>query len=386
MAEQQTIKYAPQWNNMTMDNVHSRNYSFTEQVNFIQQLLAYSLIIGTEIDIGEIIYSDLVTKLLNKSRLKYVSYPRFILCALQVLLGPDYTQDKNLVSPPPLAAKPKKGKSQIVTSTSPKSQDPEASGVLSKKSKRPKDITFMTPDDGTAKTTPRPEGSHGDNDSRGNKPPAYMKQQNPTDLDLLGTGAKYQEDQTQSSRLRNTNPLHPLLHIDSSSDKILKKYDNTLPLIERKLVKYLRKVSRMLFERITKDQWEKHKEETIHYVNLKAFIDDHYNENIAYRDHTDQLVESSMSFLEKSSTKINDLYKGLDVVTHLLKDITNSVKDDPATNKKIKESSLRLLPRSLHRLLRFSLQSEALISLLFSLLSKIFKIMLLSKKKLQLFG
>ncbi|GKB48754.1 hypothetical protein Tco_0899507 [Tanacetum coccineum] len=58
------------------------NYSSNEQVNSIQQLLAFSLITRTEVDIGEIIYSDLVTKLLNKSRLKYVSYPRFISCAL----------------------------------------------------------------------------------------------------------------------------------------------------------------------------------------------------------------------------------------------------------------------------------------------------------------
>nr|GEV78514.1 ribonuclease H-like domain-containing protein [Tanacetum cinerariifolium] len=45
---------------------------------------------------------------------------------------------RDLVSPLPLAAKPKKGKSQTVTSTSPKSQGHEASGALSKKSKRPK--------------------------------------------------------------------------------------------------------------------------------------------------------------------------------------------------------------------------------------------------------
>nr|GEW14259.1 retrovirus-related Pol polyprotein from transposon TNT 1-94 [Tanacetum cinerariifolium] len=42
-----------------------------------------------QVDIGEIIYSDLVTKLLNKSMLKYVSYPRFISGALQVLLDCD---------------------------------------------------------------------------------------------------------------------------------------------------------------------------------------------------------------------------------------------------------------------------------------------------------
>ncbi|GKB70934.1 hypothetical protein Tco_0932346, partial [Tanacetum coccineum] len=138
-------------------------------------LLAYCLITGTEVDIWEIIYSDLVTKLLNKSRLKYVSYLIFISCALQVLLGSDYTQDENFgflpgilsnsnfikdaskvtdieltthmiavnnqkdsVSPLPLATKPKKVKSQTVTLTLPKSLGPEVPGALSKKSKRPK--------------------------------------------------------------------------------------------------------------------------------------------------------------------------------------------------------------------------------------------------------
>ncbi|GJR37228.1 hypothetical protein Tco_1212912 [Tanacetum coccineum] len=178
----------------TPEAVLGGNYSSTEQVNSIQQLLAYCLITGTEVDIGEIIYSDLVTKLLNKSRLKYVSYPRFISCALQVLLGSDYTQDekfrflpgiltnsnftKNLskvtdieltahmiivnnrrdsVSPLTLSAKPKKGKSQIVTPTLPKSQGPEAFGALSKKSKKPKS---KKPPTKTKVTPPKPtEGS-----------------------------------------------------------------------------------------------------------------------------------------------------------------------------------------------------------------------------------
>nr|GEX92465.1 hypothetical protein [Tanacetum cinerariifolium] len=76
--------------------VLGKNYSSTEQVNSIQQLLAYCLITGTEVDIREIIYSDLVTKLLNKSRLKYVYILDFISCALQVLLDSDYTQDKKI--------------------------------------------------------------------------------------------------------------------------------------------------------------------------------------------------------------------------------------------------------------------------------------------------
>ncbi|GJY79443.1 hypothetical protein Tco_0485244 [Tanacetum coccineum] len=189
------------------------NYSSTEQVSSIQQLLAYRLITGTEVDIGEIIYSDLVTKLLNKSRLKYVSYPSLShdpskvtdieLTAHMIAVN----SQKDSVSPLPLAAKPKKGKSQTVTPTLTKSQGPEVSGALSKKSKRPKskrpplrpmgniqpldrDLTSTTSDEGTAKTTLRPKGSIGDKDLGGNKPPADMEPIHPTVTDLSGTGVK----------------------------------------------------------------------------------------------------------------------------------------------------------------------------------------------------
>ncbi|GJW78663.1 hypothetical protein Tco_0140345 [Tanacetum coccineum] len=139
--------------------VLGRNYSSTEQVNSIQQLLAFSLITGTEVDIEEIIYSDLVTKLLNNSRLKYVSYPRFILCALQVLLG---------------------GNKQPLD----------------------RDTTSITPIEGTSKTTPHPEGSLRDKDLGGNIPPTNMEPIYTPVADPLGTGAKYQVDETQSTRLR----------------------------------------------------------------------------------------------------------------------------------------------------------------------------------------
>ncbi|GKD39769.1 hypothetical protein Tco_1259976, partial [Tanacetum coccineum] len=177
-----------------MEMVLGGNYSSTKQVNSIQQLLAYCLITGTDVDIREIIYSDLVTNLLNKSRLKYISYPRFISCALQVLLGFDYTQDENFgflpgilsnsnftkdpskvtdieltaymiavnsqkdsVSPLPLATKPKKGKSHTMTPTLPKSQGHEILGALSKKRKRPKSKKLPTK---TKVTPPKPtEGS-----------------------------------------------------------------------------------------------------------------------------------------------------------------------------------------------------------------------------------
>ncbi|GJW78490.1 hypothetical protein Tco_0140172 [Tanacetum coccineum] len=218
-----------------------------------------------QVDIREIIYSDLVTKLLNKSRLRYVSYPRFISCALEALLGLEYTQDENFeylpgilsnsnfskdsskvtkieltthmivvnnqkdsVSPPPMSAKKKKGKSQTVTPTLPKSQGLEASKTLSKKRKQPKSKntpnetkvsspkptehfeqshsvssgTVPDPQDlerniqlaSVAKTMMFPEGPRGDKDSEGLKPPADMEPQTNPVADSSGTDAKYQAD------------------------------------------------------------------------------------------------------------------------------------------------------------------------------------------------
>nr|GEW71853.1 hypothetical protein [Tanacetum cinerariifolium] len=182
------------------------NYSFTKQVNSIQQLLAFNLITGTEVDIGKIIYSD-------------------------------------LVSPPHLVPKPKKGKSQIVTPTLPKSQGPEASEALSKKRNKPKskkrltetnvtppkptegseqshsgtrkskplpegtathpqdsggnkqpivrDTTSTNPNEGMAKTMSRPEGSLGDKNSGENIPPVDMEPIHTPVDDPLRTDAKY---------------------------------------------------------------------------------------------------------------------------------------------------------------------------------------------------
>ncbi|GJS23253.1 retrovirus-related pol polyprotein from transposon TNT 1-94 [Tanacetum coccineum] len=239
--------------------------------------------------------------------------------------------------------------------------------------------------EGTAKTTPHPKGSLGDKDSGGNIPPADMEPIHNPIADLSGTGAKYQEDQTQSSRLRyqsltknkgepsyegepDTQPMlltyvdvqaillsedeaqesdeevlaagddidedpqddkevrtpspkqdqpepsHVQESASDSSSPDLKKFDNILSLTERQLIRYLRKMS-------------------------KASVDQYYDENIAHRDQTDKLMEASMSSLNRSSTTISDLYKGLNVITQLVKEISNAVKDDPATNQKLNKAT-----------------------------------------------
>ncbi|GKA97810.1 hypothetical protein Tco_0825704 [Tanacetum coccineum] len=208
-----------------------------------------------------------------------------------------------------------------------------------------RDITSMIPDEGTAKTMPRPEGSLGDKDSRGNIPHADMEpihtpvadpsgtsktssevepdtkplqlhtftniqafllfedelEKESDEEDVLAAGDDMDEDPQDDAEVRTPSPAqtqHEPSHVQESasysSSLDLKKFDNTLLLIERKLIKYLRKM-------------------------FRASIKEYYEENIAHRDQTDQLVAASMSF-------------------KLLKDINNAVKDDPSTNKKIDEA------------------------------------------------
>ncbi|GJX18721.1 hypothetical protein Tco_0221398 [Tanacetum coccineum] len=396
--------------------VLGRNYSSTEQVNFIQQFITYSLITATKIDIGEIIYSDLVTKILNMSRLRYVLYPRFISCALEVLLGLKYTHDENfgylpgiLMSLLPLSAKKKKEKTQTVTPTLPKSQGPKASGALSKKRKQHKPIKtpsetkyeiafhtrgkrstadkgfpFTASHEGTDKTTPCPEGPLGHKDSGGNKPPTDMEPINPTVADPSGTGAKYQVDRTQSTRLRyqsltkikgepsyegepdiealqlktfadvqalllSNDEMSPPPYVDkpesfpiqdtdeSTSDYSLdhKKFDNILPLTQRHLVKYLKKVSRVLFNRLTEAQLMQHEEAVVSYADLKAAIEGYYEENIDHKEQTDKVIDAAMNSLNKNSIAMGDLLNALNGVTEALKAIQDAVKQDHVLNKKV---------------------------------------------------
>nr|GEV07790.1 hypothetical protein [Tanacetum cinerariifolium] len=279
--------------------VLGENYSSTEQVNSIQQLFSYCILTGTEVHIEEIIYSDLITSLTNKSRKRYVSYPKFVSCALSVLLGPDYTQDesfgssptilsnsnfskypskvtpialtdfmvtvnnrKHSVNPLPFTVKKKKGKSQTG-----KKYDPKHSvGNI-----QPIDMGLPSTvsDEGTAKTTLLSEGPRKDKDSDELKPPADMEPQTNPVVDPLGTDAKYQVDQTQSARLSPE----------------LKKYDNILPLTER-----------------------------------------YYKEN----------VDAAMNSFDKNSITRSDLLNALNEVFETHKAIQDAVKEDRVLNKKDK--------------------------------------------------
>ncbi|GJZ56634.1 hypothetical protein Tco_0611827 [Tanacetum coccineum] len=238
-----------------------RNYSSTEQINSIQQMIAYYIMTGIKVEIGEIIYNDLVTKLTNKN---FGSLPSILsnsnfskdpskvieieLTALMIVVN----NIESLVSPLPFSRKKKKEQSQNVSKPKPRTQGLEASRTLSQKRKKakidkttpkatktpptedvpmedykkthsvsssqtdhPQDtegniqpahvdkgLPSKVPDEGTSKPKPLSKGPHEDKDSEGFKPSVNMKPSTTPVADLSGDDAKYQANQTQLSRLR----------------------------------------------------------------------------------------------------------------------------------------------------------------------------------------
>nr|GFA13988.1 hypothetical protein [Tanacetum cinerariifolium] len=271
------------------------------------------------------------------------------------------------MSPFPLVAKPKKGKSQTVTLTLPKSQGPEVPGTLSKKSKRPKsknpptetnvtspkpmegseqahsgtrksqplpigkatypkdskgniqpldrDITSTTPNEGMAKTTPRPDGSLEDKDSGETIPPVDIEPIHTTVADPLGTGKTSSEVEPDNEPLQ----LQTFADIQAfllSQDELDKERDKEEVLAAGEDMDEDSQVAEEVGTPPPKQDrpepsHEKHKESAVSYADLKASIEQYYDENIPHRDQTDKL---------------------------LLRDINNAVKDDPTTNKKTNEA------------------------------------------------
>ncbi|GJT82389.1 hypothetical protein Tco_1056731 [Tanacetum coccineum] len=143
-----------------------------------------------------------------------------------------------------------------------------------------------------------------------------------SDDDVLEAKEDMEEDtqtdeEEHQSPPPNTDKPEPSLAQDTqesdydSSSPELKKYDNILPHTERQLVKYLRKVSQVLFNRLTEEQWEKHKEVAVSYADLRASIEGCNEENVDHKEQTDKLVQATMDHLDKHSTDRAKLLKAL---------------------------------------------------------------------------
>ncbi|GKA30629.1 hypothetical protein Tco_0716934 [Tanacetum coccineum] len=312
--------------------VLGENYSSTEQINYIEQMIAYCLITRTE----------------NPSKVIDIELTGHMIAV---------SNQKDSVYPLPISGKKKKVKSQTPTedseqshsfssSTVPDPQDLErniqlsGTGLPSTQLDEPADtrLPSMVSNEGTVKTTPLPEGPLKDKDLEGFKPPADMKPINPFVADLLRTGAEYQilnslrmkwlkrgdedvfaagEDMDEDTQATKEEHQSPPSNIDEpksshiqdtnesasySSSPELQKYDNILTLTERQLV--------------------------------KASIKGYYEENVDHMDHIDKLVQANIDCLDKNSTKRAELLTALNGFNETLKVIQEAVKEDHALNKK----------------------------------------------------
>ncbi|GJU78554.1 hypothetical protein Tco_1275624 [Tanacetum coccineum] len=322
--------------------VLSGNYSSTEQLNSIHQLLAYSLLTGTKVDKGGIIFSDLVTRLTDKSRKKHISYPRFVSYALEVLLGSDYAQDQKFGSLPnalnqskfikdpsketpivltALMIEDTEGNTQPIVkgSYSPLGEGTHKSKPLpeskptnlkdSKGNKLPADMGFPAthPYDGTSKTQPLLEGINTDpKDSKRLKPLADRISSTPLVTALSGTYAEYQVDKTQSTRFEvslftslrdvpessKSKKTYALDSESSSCSETFKPFDNYMPITERQL--------------------EKHKEVDASYADLRATIEEYAEVNADHRAQTDTTMNNTMNHIDKiNNVRVEERYSPL---------------------------------------------------------------------------
>nr|GEV05857.1 hypothetical protein [Tanacetum cinerariifolium] len=278
MAANQAIVYAPRCDDLTIESLtfHNNNVVVVYQ-NFLREFwctaiaydpnpptdnskdirpenciscglenfvhISYS---DTKVDIREIINSDLVTRLTNKS-----SDPTSFYC---------------------------KEEEREVSDC--KKSDPKNSvGNIQSIDMR---LPSMVSNKGMVKITSLPEGLHGDKDSEENKAPADIKPINPTIIDLLGTGAKYQDEMAQESDDEEVFVVGEDMDVDTHADE--EEY--------QQLVKYLRKVSKVLFKRITEEEWAQHIEAAVSYADLIASIIGYYEKNVDHKEKTNKVIEA----------------------------------------------------------------------------------------------
>ncbi|GJX34611.1 hypothetical protein Tco_0246168 [Tanacetum coccineum] len=113
-----------------------------DQLNLNQQTIAYCLIWGLEIDIGAIIFSDLVNKLQNrkKNREENICYTRFLSLMFEKLLEENYINEPEpplIISYEKLNADDTADKSSSMTSVQPVTQPKAPTDLKPKKQKIP---------------------------------------------------------------------------------------------------------------------------------------------------------------------------------------------------------------------------------------------------------
>nr|GEX49666.1 putative reverse transcriptase domain-containing protein [Tanacetum cinerariifolium] len=363
-------------------------------------LFACCLLTGTKVVIGEIIYSDLVTRLTIKSRQNYVSYPRFVSCALEVLLGSDYTQDESFrsspsilsnynfskdpskvtlieltafliavnnneksVNPLPFSIKKKKRKSLTVTSTLPQSQGPEASGSLPQKRKDPKSRKPPTKTRVTPSLKPT-EGSEQSYSPADKGLPFMVSNKGATKTTRFPEGPHRDKDseglkphvdmELQTNPVANLSGTGVEYQVDETQSTRLRyqtltenKGKTSSEVESDHETLQLTTLVDIQAYLDSEDELAQEKD-VVSYVDLRASIEGYYEENVDHIEQTDKVIDAAMNSLDKNSIARGDLLNALNGVTNTLKAIQDVVKEDHILNKKSTDATESYIKNSTH--------------------------------------
>ncbi|GJT24961.1 hypothetical protein Tco_0894898 [Tanacetum coccineum] len=338
--------------------------------------MRHSLLTGTKIDIGEIIFSDLVTKLMAKSMKRYVSYPRFVSSTLKELLGSDYPQDQKFgnlpsalsqtnftknpskVTPIKLTASlidvinldssmtllpcsKKKGKKKTQTVTQPKP----------KGNKQPTGIGSPSthPDDGNRKSKPLPEGTNIDpKDSGRNKQLTDRDHISILVTDLSGDDTKYQPD-TKPLILTTVGDIQALLGDfedelkDDSDEEMLEageELDEEFLQFTNEETQHPHATKTPTEEPIsTEHQSPSPKKDDQESSKAKMSVDSP-NASDSGSSSCSETFKPFDNYMPVTERVLVRELQGLNKILNNLQEVHNAVKEDPALNKKVLEADV----------------------------------------------
>ncbi|GJY85369.1 hypothetical protein Tco_0499395 [Tanacetum coccineum] len=224
------------------------------------------------------------------------------------------TPTKTQVTPPTGPTKGSEQSHSVSSGNVHDPQDPKRNKQLAGTTTDPKDskgnvqtadkgLSSTVSDEGTVKTTPLLEGTHGDKYLEGFKPPADMEPLTTHVVDPSGTDAKYQADQTQSARLRyrsltkNEGKTSSEVEPDSETLQLKTFVDVQALLLSDDEMVQESDEDDTLYD----DLRASIEEVVVSYADLRASIKGYYDENVDHRDQTDKLVKETIKIIDSIS-------------------------------------------------------------------------------------
>lgn len=125
------------------------------------------------------------------------------------------------------------------------------------------------------------------------------------------------------------SPEHEAAESHSESEA---SADETAPLTKRVFTKFIKKATNALFRGVTKEVFNMHTEQAVHYLNLKDAVEEFHEDVREQNSSIDFSLTKMVSYLNQFIESLNKLNAGVTSVQ-------DSVKDDPELTGKLLQAS-----------------------------------------------